>query len=234
MKGILHLLPVPLGENDPREVLTSVEFDIIASLDCFIVEDIRSARRFLSKAGLKGKIEGLEFYELSEHTSPEVVSDYVKILESGRNVGLLSEAGLPAVADPGALMVAAAHRHDIEVRPYVGPSSLMLTLMSSGLNGQSFAFNGYIPVKPEERKNKIKLLEKLVYTLNQSQIMIETPYRNDALLADLLSVCKGDTMLTIGMDVTLPDQFLKTKSIEAWKRSGIKLGKKPAVFIIGR
>lgn len=233
MKGVLHLIPVPLGDNDIHEVLPATVPALLPSITHYVVEDIRSARRFLSKAGMKGKIEGLSFYELSEHTPAEKVEEYVAVLDSGTDVGLISEAGLPAVADPGALLVAAAHRHGIKVVPHVGPSSLMLALMASGLNGQSFAFTGYIPVKPEERKARLKQLEKLAMS-GQSQIMIETPYRNDSLFSDILSVCRDSLMVTVAADITLPDQFISTKSVGEWKRSAPAIGKRPAVFILGK
>jgi 16S rRNA (cytidine1402-2'-O)-methyltransferase len=159
VKGKLYLIPSPLGEGDPGEVLPAPLFERIALLDTFVVEEVRTARRFLSAAGLKGKIDTLTFYELNEHTAEADAAGYVKLLEEGRDVGLISEAGLPAVADPGSILVAAAHRHDIEVVPFVGPSSLMMALMSSGMNGQSFAFTGYLPVKPAERRARLEKRE---------------------------------------------------------------------------
>lgn len=233
MIGVLHLIPVPLGDNEVSEVIPSSVLKIIPTLTHFVVEDIRSARRFLSKAGLKGKIDDLTFYELNEHTQADQVNSYIKILLEGNDVGLISEAGLPAVADPGALLVEVAHINGVEVKPYVGPSSLMLALMASGLNGQSFAFTGYLPIKSDERKNRLKILERLVFSENQSQIIIETPYRNDALLTDILLSCKDNLRLTIAADITLSTELIKTKTVGEWKKQKIIIGKRPAVFLLG-
>ena len=197
-----------------------------------MVEEVRSARRYLSKAGLKGKIDGLEFYELNEHTEAATVESYLKLFNDGNDVALISEAGLPAVADPGAQLVALAHRHGIEVIPAVGPSSLMMSLMASGLNGQSFAFCGYIPAKTDERKSKLKLLEKVSGQLKQTQIIIETPYRNDSLFKDMLSTCSPSTRLCIAANITMPDAYIKTKTIAQWKKEVITIGKRPCVFLI--
>ena len=159
-KGKLYLIPAPLGDNDPAEVIPAPVLALLPTLDCFVVEEVRTARRYLSRAGLKGHIEGLEFHELNEHTAPAEIAPLARLFDNGRNVGLISEAGLPAVADPGAALVALCHREGIEVVPLVGPSSLMLALMGSGLNGQSFAFVGYIPAKTEDRRAAIRRLEK--------------------------------------------------------------------------
>ena len=216
-KGKLYLIPTPLGEGDPARVLPASVLEVIPTLDCFVVEELRTARRFLSAAGLKGHIDGLEFHELNEHTRPQEVEAFAKLFEEGRCVGLLSEAGLPAVADPGALLVALCHRHGIEVVPLVGPSSLMLALMASGLNGQSFAFVGYIPAKTEERRSAIKTLEKRSAAARQTQILIETPYRNDSLLADLLACLNGHTRVCVAANLTCPDQFIQTRTVAEWK-----------------
>ena len=231
-KGKLYLIPTPLGEGDPARVLPASVLEVIPTLDCFVVEELRTARRFLSAAGLKGHIDGLEFHELNEHTRPQEVEAFAKLFEEGRCVGLLSEAGLPAVADPGALLVALCHRHGIEVVPLVGPSSLMLALMASGLNGQSFAFVGYIPAKTEERRSAIKTLEKRSATARQTQILIETPYRNDSLLADLLACLNGHTRVCVAANLTCPDQFIRTRTVAEWKSNPITIGKRPCVFLI--
>ncbi len=231
-KGKLYLIPTPLGEGDPSRVLPASVLEVIPTLDCFVVEELRTARRFLSAAGLKGHIDGLEFHELNEHTRPQEVEAFAKLFEEGRCVGLLSEAGLPAVADPGALLVALCHRHGIEVVPLVGPSSLMLALMASGLNGQSFAFVGYIPAKTEERRSAIKTLEKRSAAARQTQILIETPYRNDSLLADLLACLNGHTRVCVAANLTCPDQFIQTRTVAEWKSNPITIGKRPCVFLI--
>lgn len=230
--GKLFLIPSPLGDNDPSQVLPSSVLSFLPTLHCFVVEEVRTARRFLSKAGLRGHIEELEFYTLNEHTTVGEVESYATLFEKG-DVGLISEAGLPAVADPGAQLVALCHRKGIEVVPFVGPSSLMLALMASGLNGQSFAFRGYIPAKTQERRDALKTIEKQSATLNQSQILIETPYRNDSLFADMLSVLNPGTSLCVAADLTLETQYIKTQSISGWRKiKESPVGKRPCVFII--
>ena len=231
-KGKLYLIPSPLGDNDPSEVIPQPVLNSLEGFRTFVVEEIRTARRYLSKAGLKGKIGDLEFHELNEHTEQSTVEGYLKLFDNGNDVALISEAGLPAVADPGAQLVALAHRHGIEVVPAVGPSSLMMSLMASGLNGQSFAFCGYIPAKTEERKSKLKLLEKISGQLKQTQIMIETPYRNDSLLKDILSTCSPSTRLCIAANITMPDAYIKTKTVSQWKKENLIIGKRPCVFLI--
>lgn len=231
-KGRLYLIPSPLGENEPSEVIPLPVLESLKNFKTFVVEEIRTARRYLSRAGLKGHIGELEFHELNEHTDPATIEGYLKLFDEGNDVALISEAGLPAVADPGAQLVALAHRHGIEVVPAVGPSSLMLALMASGLNGQSFAFCGYIPAKTDERKSKLRTLEKVSGQLKQTQIMIETPYRNDSLFADILSTCSPNTRLCIAANITMPDAYIKTKKVGDWKKEGITIGKRPCVFII--
>lgn len=231
-KGKLYLIPSPLGDNNPTEVIPQPVLDSLKGFRTFVVEEIRTARRYLSKAGLKGTIGELEFHELNEHTEQSTVEGYLKLFDNGNDVALISEAGLPAVADPGAQLVALAHRHGIEVVPAVGPSSLMMSLMASGLNGQSFAFCGYIPAKTEERKSKLKLLEKISGQLKQTQIIIETPYRNDSLFKDILSTCSPSTRLCVAANITMPDAFIKTKSVSQWKKENLIIGKRPCVFLI--
>lgn len=228
----LYLIPSPLGEYDPADVLPATVLDIIPTLKCFVVEEVRTARRFLSKAGLKGQIDSLEFHTLNEHSTPGQTAALAALFERG-DVGLISEAGLPAVADPGATLVALCHEKGIPVVPLVGPSSLMLALMGSGLNGQSFAFRGYISAKSDERKADLRALEKLSAQHRQSQIIIETPYRNDALLSDMKATLQGGTRLCVAADLTLPTQFILTQSIAQWKRqTDFTIGKRPCVFIV--
>ena len=232
MYGHLFLIPTPLGGDDFSYVLPAAVFDTVTRLDTFVVEEVRTARRFLSAAGLKGRIDTLQLYELNEHSTAQDAERYLQLLLDGRDVGLLSEAGLPAVADPGAALVKLAQEHDIEVIPLVGPSSLMLALMSSGMNGQNFAFNGYLPVKPQQRKESLRKLEKLSAQTGQTQIIIETPYRNDAMLSDMLEVLKPTTRICVAADITLPTQFIRTKTAAQWKKSPAVIGKRPCVFII--
>jgi 16S rRNA (cytidine1402-2'-O)-methyltransferase len=231
-KGKLYLIPSPLGDNDPKEVIPSYVLDLLHNINHYVVEEFRTVRRYLSRAGLKGGIEQLQMYELNEHTPIAQIESYVKILLSGNDVGLISEAGLPAVADPGAQLVALAHNYGIEVVPFVGPSSLMMALMGSGLNGQCFAFTGYLPVKPDERKAKIKLIEKVSAQLNQSQIIIETPYRNGQLFSDMLAVCSPKTRICVAADITLPTQTILTRSVAEWKKKPLEIGKRPCVFVL--
>lgn len=230
--GKLYLIPSPLGDYAPEEVIPAPALEKVRTITRFVVEETRTARRYLSAAGLRGHIGELEFHELNEHTRPEEVDAYIKLFEDGTDVGLISEAGLPAVADPGSLLVALCHRNGIEVVPFVGPSSLMMALMSSGLNGQSFAFRGYIPVKTEERRKALKEMEKLSAQLRQTQIFIETPYRNDSMIADILATCSPSTRLCLAADITLPDAFIRTKRVSEWKKSIPVIGKRPCVFLI--
>lgn len=231
-KGKLFLIPSPLGDNDPSEVIPAPVLKSLEGFRTFVVEEIRTARRYLSRAGLKGHIGELEFFELNEHTDQATIEGYLKLFEGGNDVALISEAGLPAVADPGAQLVALAHRHGIEVIPAVGPSSLMLALMASGLNGQSFAFCGYIPAKTDERRSRLRTLEKLSGQLKQTQILIETPYRNDSLFADILAVCGSSTRVCVAANITMPDAYIKTRTVAQWKKEGLNIGKRPCVFLI--
>ena len=232
MKGKLYLIPSPLGDYDPEVVIPAPTLDLLQRIGCYVVEEVRTARRYLSRAGLKGHIQELEFHELNEHTSAAEVERLVALFEDGRDVGLISEAGLPAVADPGSALVALCHRHGIEVVPQVGPSSLMMALMSSGLNGQSFTFCGYLPAKTEERRSAIKSIEKTSQSKRQTQIFIETPYRNDAMFSDLLQSCRPSTRICIAADITMPDEFIRTKTVAEWKKENPIIGKRPCVFLM--
>ncbi len=231
MKGKLYLIPSPLGEYDPSMVLPAPVLETIRGLECFVVEELRTVRRFLSAAGLKGHIAELEFHVLNEHTTPGEVEAFASLFDRG-DVGLVSEAGLPAVADPGSALVALCHRIGVEVVPLTGPSSLMLALMASGLNGQSFAFRGYLPAKTDERRTAIKEMEHQSKLLNQSQIFIETPYRSDTLLADFVQHLQPSTQLCVAADLTLPTQYIRTRSIAQWRRDRTVIGRRPCVFII--
>ena len=231
-KGRLYLIPSPLGDNDPSEVIPQPVLESLKGFRTFVVEEVRTARRYLSKAGLKGHIGELQFHELNEHTDAATVEGYLRLFDGGNDVALISEAGLPAVADPGAQLVALAHRHGIEVVPAVGPSSLLLALMASGLNGQSFAFCGYIPAKTDERRSRLKTLEKVSAQLRQTQILIETPYRNDSLFADILSVCSPSVRVCVAVNITMPDAYIRTRKVSEWKKEGLVIGKRPCVFLI--
>ena len=235
-KGILYMIPCPISDStEVFDVLPEANRRIMDSLDYFIVENVRSARRFLSKAGVSRRIEDLEFVELNEHTiAGAAVEAMVKPIEAGRSAGVISEAGVPGVADPGALVVEACHKRGIKVVPLVGPSSILLAMMASGLNGQSFAFVGYLPVKPPERAKALKSLERRAHVERQSQIFIEAPYRNVKLAEQILAVCGADTRLTIACDITSPEQIIVTRSVAQWRKCGLPdIAKRPTIFIIG-
>jgi 16S rRNA (cytidine1402-2'-O)-methyltransferase len=234
--GTLYLIPTTLGDYDPALVLPAPVLERLRGIKRFVVEETRTARRFLSAAGLKGHIGELEFKELNEHTKPSEIEGFMNMFTdaSGNptDVGLITEAGLPAVADPGALLVDLCHRHGVRVVPMVGPSSLMLALMASGLNGQSFAFLGYLPAKTDERRRAILDVEKRSAQLHQTQIFIETPYRNDSMIADLLATLSPATMLTIAADITTENEYIDTKSVKEWRKAVPAIGKRPCVFLI--
>lgn len=231
-KGKLYLIPSPLGDNDPAEVIPGPTLELLKRISTYVVEEARTVRRYLSRAGLKGHIEELRMVELNEHSTSEEVEAMLSLFDDSCDVGLISEAGLPAVADPGAVLVELCHRKGIEVVPQVGPSSLMLALMGSGLNGQSFAFRGYLPAKTDERRTAIREVERISGSLHQTQIFIETPYRNDSLFADLLQCLNPSTRLCIAADLTLESQTILSKSVGEWKKSGFTVGKRPCVFLI--
>lgn len=231
-KGKLYLIPSPLGELAPAEVIPGPVLEKIKSIRTFVVEEVRTARRYLSSAGLRGHIDGLDFHVLNEHTQPQEVEAFAALFENGNDVGLISEAGLPAVADPGAQLVSLCHRLGIVVVPFVGPSSLMLALMASGLNGQSFAFCGYLPAKSDERKSALKSIESLSKRTGQTQIFIETPYRNDAMIKDIISTCNSCTQVCIAINITMPDELIKTMTVEEWRKNMPHIGKRPCVFLI--
>lgn len=233
MEHALYLIPNTLGECETSNVLPAINIDIIRKIKHFIVEDVRTARRFLKKVDSNINIDELQFYTLNKHTSPNELSSYLEPLEKGFDMGVISEAGCPAIADPGAEVVKMAQTKNLKVVPLVGPSSILLGLMASGFNGQSFAFVGYLPIQGNERTQRIKQLEKRAKTENQSQIFIETPYRNQKLLSEILSSCQGNTKLCIACDITLESEYIKTKSINEWKKSTLPdLNKRPSIFIL--
>lgn len=235
-KGKLYLIPSPLGEYDPSEVIPAPVLERLRSIRKYVVEEARTVRRYLSAAGLKGHISELELRELNEHTKPAEVEALLSMFSdpdgTPTDVGLISEAGLPAVADPGAQLVALCHIQGIQVVPMVGPSSLMLALMGSGLNGQSFAFCGYLPAKTDERRKAIRDIEKRSSQLSQTEIFIETPYRNDSMMADLLATLQPKTRLCVAADITLPQETILTKEVRDWKKTKLTIGKRPCVFLI--
>ena len=232
MEVALYLLPVTLGETSIESVLPTYNKEIIVQIKHFIVEDIRSARRFLKKVDREIDIDTLTFYPLNKHTSPEEFSGYLKPLIAGSPMGVISEAGCPAVADPGADVVAMAQRKNIKVIPLVGPSSIILSVMASGFNGQSFAFHGYLPIEPSERVKMIKHLEQRIYSENQTQLFIETPYRNNKMAEDILNNCRPQTKLCIAANITCEGEYIKTKTVKEWQGKLPDLTKIPCIFLI--
>jgi 16S rRNA (cytidine1402-2'-O)-methyltransferase len=231
-KGKLYLIPTTLGDNEPLEVLPYSVKKIVEEIDCFIVENEKTARRFIKKITPKKSQPSLTILKLDKYADEIEVKTYLNVCEQGISVGLLSEAGVPAIADPGAEIVKLAHEKGIRVVPLVGPSSIILAMMASGFNGQNFAFNGYLPIDVSERKNAIKNLERLSKEKNQSQIFIETPYRNDKMFADLKSTLTPTARLCIACDITLQTEYIRTFEIKDWKNEHPDLNKRPTIFII--
>jgi 16S rRNA (cytidine1402-2'-O)-methyltransferase len=231
-KGKLYLIPTTLGDNEPLEVLPLSVKKVVEQLDHFIVENQKTARRFIKKITPKKSQPSLILMSIDKYAEALEVSRYLDVCDQGISIGLLSEAGVPAIADPGAEVVKLAHKKNIQVVPLVGPSSIILAMMASGMNGQSFAFNGYLPIEKSDRKKAIKQLEKLSFDKNQSQIFIETPYRNEKMMIDLKSTLSNGTNLSIACDITLPSEYIKTLPIEKWAKENPDLHKRPTIFII--
>lgn len=232
-KGTLYLIPTPLGEAEPLSAMPPATLATLRTLEHFVVEEERSARRFLGTAAHPRPIRELQFAELNEHTKADAIPALLQPLLDGKDVGLLSEAGCPAVADPGAQLVALAHARGITVKPLVGPSSLLLALMASGLEGQRFCFHGYLPVEKAARQQRLRELEKQSRQQNATQLFIETPYRNAHLLDDLLAVCAPATRLCIAQNLTQPNEQIITRPVNAWKKLPLPdLHKQPAVFLM--
>lgn len=232
MEAALYLIPVTLGETEVDKVLPSYNREIILGIKYFIVENIRSARRFLKKVDKDINIDELKFVELNKHTTPAEFSNYLEPLMQGNPIGVISEAGCPAVADPGADVVAIAQKKRLKVVPLVGPSSIILSVMASGFNGQSFAFHGYLPIDASERMHRLKELEGRIYGESQTQLFIETPYRNHKMLDDILQHCKPQTKLCIAANITCEGEFIQTKSIQEWKKGTPNLVKIPCIFLL--
>ena len=232
MDTALYLLPVTLGDTPIEKVLPAYNKEIILGIKHFIVEDVRSARRFLKKVEQSINIDELTFYPLNKHTSKEDIAGYLKPLEGGNSMGVISEAGCPAVADPGADVVAIAQRRNLKVVPLVGPSSIILSVMGSGFNGQSFAFHGYLPIEAADRMKRLKELEQRVYNEHETQIFIETPYRNEKMMEDVLRACRPQTKLCIAANITCEGEYIKTKTLKEWKGHFPVLGKVPCIFLI--
>ncbi len=233
-RGKLYLFPVSLGNKDFSVCLPEGNKLLLNSCRTFIVEDIRTARRFFKEAGYAKSIDETTFHLLNKHTLEGEIPSFLDSIEEGENIGILSESGLPCIADPGAWVVAIAQKRQIEVIPLVGPSSLLLALMASGFNGQNFAFAGYLPIDKDERRKQIKELENLAYKKDQTQIFIETPYRNDQMMSALLQTCQEQTLICVAVDIMLENQSIVTKSVKDWKRQIPVLNKRNTVFLIYR
>lgn len=235
MESALYLIPVTLGETEISKVLPYYNHDIIVNIKDFVVENIRSARRFLKKVEKSIDIDELTFYELNRHTDRKIIGQYLEALKNGKPMGIISEAGCPAIADPGADLVAIAQERGYKVVPLVGPSSILMSVMGSGFNGQSFAFNGYLPVEVPQRIKALKKLENKVWNEDQTQLFIETPYRNAKMIETILNNLKPNTKVCIAAGITCQEEYIKTKTVAQWKKEKIpELGKIPAIFVIGK
>jgi 16S rRNA (cytidine1402-2'-O)-methyltransferase len=230
--GKLYLIPTTMGDCDPMDVLPQTIKRSIELIDYYVVENDKTARKSIKLVCPEKKQADLKLFVLNKYTETKEHQEFIQPLLEGINMGLMSEAGCPGVADPGAVIVKLAHDKGIQVVPLVGPSSILLALMASGMNGQSFAFNGYLPIDKAEKKAALKALEKLSLDKNQSQLFIETPYRNNKMLEDILQAIHPETHLCIAADITLPTEFIKTKRAAAWKKEVIDLKNRPTIFII--
>ncbi|MCL6295985.1 SAM-dependent methyltransferase [Jejuia spongiicola] len=230
--GKLYLIPTTLGNNAPLEVLPMSVKKVIEQINTYIVENEKTARRFIKKISSGKSQAALEMFHLNKFTDASELPEFLEPCLKGINVGLLSEAGCPGIADPGADVVKLAHQKNIKVIPLVGPSSILMALMSSGMNGQNFAFSGYLPIDKGERKKEIKRLERLSFENNQSQIFIETPYRNNKMIEDLSNILENNTDVCVACDITLATEFIKTQTANEWKKNMVDFHKRPTIFII--
>ena len=228
------MIPNTLGDSQLNSVIPESVMEIIRELDHFIVENIRTARRYLIKCGYPKPIDDIHFFELNKHTPHELKSGYLSPCHKGISVGIISEAGVPGVADPGAEITALAHQQGIRVIPLTGPSSFLLALMASGLNGQQFCFHGYLPVNNPQRSKKIREIENAAVKYGPTQIFIETPYRNDRMIEELLKTCDKDSLLCIACDITLDSEDIRTMTIAGWKKERVSFHKRPCIFLLGR
>ena len=235
METALYLIPVTLGETSIEKVLPSYNHEVIMGIKHFIVENIRSARRFLKKVDKEIDIDELTFYELNRHTDRRFIGEYLQPLKEGKSVGVISEAGCPAIADPGADVVAIAQKKGYKVVPLVGPSSILMSVMASGFNGQSFAFNGYLPVETPQRIKALKKLEAKVLNENQTQLFIETPYRNEKMFETIVSALRPQTRLCIACGITCQEEYIRTRTLAEWKKEKLPpIAKIPCIFVLGQ
>jgi len=232
MKGKIYLIPNLLGESDLKEVIPAGIINKINTIHHFVVENIRTARRFLIQCGHPASPDEIHFFELDKHKPDAGIEEYITLCMKGTDIGIISEAGIPCVADPGSFIVKAAHKKGINIVPFTGPSSILLALSASGMNGQHFVFHGYLPIKKPDRIRKIREIEQQCFKLNQTQIFIETPYRNMSLLSDIVTICDPNTLLCIASEITTPHESIKMKSIMTWRQKLPDLHKKPCVFLL--
>lgn len=232
--GRLILIPTPLGNSETQAILPACNSEVVKGLEVFIVENIRAARRFLRAAGYSRPFQEVQFYLLNKHTSDAELPGFLNLLKQGKDIGLLSEAGCPCIADPGHTIVSLAHQNNIPVVPLVGPSSIILALMASGFNGQHFAFHGYLPIGKSDRTRKISQLELAAWKEGHTQIFMETPFRNNQLMSDLVGCLRPDTMLCVASDLTLQSEFVKSLPVAQWKKNMPDLHKRPSIFLLYR
>lgn len=229
--GKLYLIPSPISEFKSGDHQFAHLLPLLNKLDIFFVENLRTTRRFFSSIGIR-QIENIQFEQLDKHTKQQDVERLLEIVKNGKSAGILSEAGCPGIADPGSIAVKLAHKHNIKIVPVNGPSSIFMALMASGFNGQNFQFHGYLPIDKDNRKKQIRIIEKLAYSNDQTQIFMETPYRNKALLGDVLQSLKQETLLCIASDISGDDEFISTKSVRNWGKRIPDIHKKPTMFLI--
>lgn len=231
-KGKLYLIPSLISEESKNSTIPSAVHNYIENINIFIVENTRSARRYIKKICPSKNIDKITFFENGKHNKLNLQEDFLKNIITGKNIGLVSEAGLPCIADPGTKIVEYAHQFEIDVIPITGPNSIILALISSGMNGQNFAFNGYLPIEKKIKKITIKQLENKSKKYNQTQIFIETPYRNNQLFQSILETCNANTKLCLAINITAKDELIKTRTIAEWKKINFKIKKQPCVFLI--
>lgn len=232
MRGKFYLIPATLGDSKIEAVIPESVKNIVNSINHYIVENQRTARRYLKKLGIKTPIDNLDFYTLNKHTLPDEINNFLQPVFQGKNVGIISEAGCPGIADPGSEIVKLAHQKNIRIIPLTGPSSIFLALMASGMNGQNFAFVGYLPIKKPEKLKRIRFLENRSFAENQTQIFMEAPYRNQHLLNDILETCQNNTLLCLSVNITLEKEFIQTKTISDWKKNIPDINKMPTIFLL--
>lgn len=232
--GTLYLIPVSLGETNNDKLFPNLNLRLLDELEYLVVENEKSARRFIRSTGNQRDFDGLELILLDKRTKQHEISRPIELLIQGKDVGLMSEAGCPGVADPGQILIAEAHNYNIKVVPLIGPSSILLGLMASGLNGQGFTFHGYIPIEKRDRLNKLRDMDAAVSKTGHTQIFMETPYRNQHLFDDILKTCNGNHKLCVAVDITLESEQIKTLAIAEWKTQKINLHKRPCMFLMGQ